>query len=182
MGKKLGSTPRLSTRISWGVLPGYARVCGAFAELLPRFLPGGSANGAGELYWAPNSATKKHSRQQTAPWTYPPGGVRRGEEGVQQHLRLGRKLGGVLPGSAHALAGEYSPAMHVGAEHVRGASSPLPPLREQLCQRGASNSSHQRSTKPQHAAANSITTHYLLYVALARGYGTAALSAALSAD
>ena len=71
----------------------------------------------------------------TAPWTYPPGGLRRGEEGVQQHLRLlsqsawlrtlGRKLGGILPGSAHALAGEYSPAMHVGAEHVRGASSPI---------------------------------------------------------
>ena len=137
------------------------------------------------------SATRHHSRQKTAPWTYPPGGVRRSEEGVKQHLRLlsqsewlrtlGRKLRGVLPGSAHALAGEYSPAMHVSAEHVCGASSPLPPLREQLCQWGASNSLHQRSTTPQHTAANSITTHYLLYVALARGYGTA-LSAALSAD
>ena len=153
------------------------------AEHLRSFFPASSLAalpmGLGSCTGPQTAHTKP---QQTAPWTYPPGGVRRGEEGVQQHLRLGRKLGGVLPGSAHALAGEYSPAMHVGAEHVRGASSPLPPLREQLCQRGASNSSHQRSTKPQHAAANSITTHYLLYVALARGYGTAALSAALSAD
>ena len=145
------------------------------AELLPRFLPGvsSSANGAGELHWAPYSATQNHSRQQTAPWTYPPGGVRRGEEGVQQHLRLlsqsawlrtlGRKLGGVLPGSAHALAGGYSPAMHVGAEHVRGASSPLPPLREQLCKWGASNSSHQRSTNSiQQQTASLLTTYCML--------------------
>ena len=45
-------------------------------------------------------------------------------------LRAVAESWGVLPGSAHALVGEYSPAMHVCAEHVCAASSTLPPLRE----------------------------------------------------
>ena len=126
----LGSTPRLCTCVR--------SICGASSPLPPWRL---CQWGWGVVLGPKQRNTKP---QQTAPWTYPPGGVRRGEEGVQQHLQLlsqidwlrtlGRKLGGVLPGSAHALAWEYSPAMHVGAEHVRGTSSPLPPLREQLCQ------------------------------------------------
>ena len=62
---------------------------------------------------------------------------------------------------------------------VRGMCAASPPPCVSSAANGAGeyswapNSLHQRSTKPQQTAANSITTHYLLYVALARGYGTA---------
>jgi hypothetical protein len=150
----LGSTPQLSTRISWGILPGYARVWGARVRSNNPSGPSGDPS-INNINNNINNNKNNHIINNNiniinnnhaliiiiVVITSARRGPRPGEEGIQQDGRtlsrgawlrtLGRKLG-----STPRLSTRISWGVLPGYARVCGASSPLPPWREQLCQWG----------------------------------------------